>query len=320
MGSLVAVVVTFNRLDQLTVTLNHLLSVAPEVLGAVLVLDNASTDGTAEYLAGLQNQRLHVITAPENLGGAGGFETAMRAATDRFDPDWLVLMDDDARPVPGTLEAFLSRPRDGHEGWAAAVRYPDGRICDMNRPWINPFRSTGDLMRSLRHGRDGFHLNDEDYSAEGDRDIDGASFVGLFLSRKAVARAGYPDGSLFLYGDDVLYTLGLSQAGGRIGFDPDLKFEHDCATLSGGVSPVMAPLWKVYYFHRNQVLVYRRAAGPVLFWPVIALRALQWWQRARHYGPDRQRYRRLVRMALRDGLGGRTTRPRPEILSIADGA
>lgn len=316
---LVAVVVTYNRADQLSVTLERLLAVPPGVLDRVLVLDNASTDATAELLAAQSDPRLHVVRPGTNLGGAGGFETAMRTATDLFDPGWMVLMDDDARPAPGTLQAFRAKDRDSHDAWAAAVYYPDGRACDMNRPWINPFRSLRDLLHSLRHGRDGFHLNEEDYAATTPRDIDGASFVGLFLSRAAVARAGYPDGRLFLYGDDVLYTLGLSQTGGRIGFDPGLHFEHDCATLSGGVSPVMAPLWKVYYFHRNQVLVYRRAAGPVLFWAVMAVRAAQWLRRGRAYGPDRRSYRRLIGLALRDGLRARVVRPRSEILRIAGG-
>ncbi|CUH82616.1 glycosyltransferase [Tropicibacter naphthalenivorans] len=323
--TLVAVVVTYNRLAQLKVTLDRLLSSAPQHLSAVVVFDNASDDGTGAFLAeclarqdaGDEDGRLHVITSPANLGGAGGFEAAMRAAHERFDPDWMVLMDDDARPVRGALETFHAVPRTPQEAWAAAVYYPDGRACDMNRPWINPFRSGADLLHSLRHGRDGFHLNEEDYQSDQTRDIDGGSFVGLFVARAAIERVGYPDGRLFLYGDDVLYTLGLSQAGGRIGFDPNIAFEHDCATLSGGPSPVMFPLWKVYYFHRNQVLVYRRAAGPVLFWPVLALKALSWWRRAAAYGPQRRAYLRLIRAALRDGLLRDTSRPRERVLEMA---
>ena len=52
-------------------------------------------------------------------------------------------------------------------------------------------------------------LGPSDYAAAEPRDIDGTSFVGLFVSRAAIARVGFPDGHLFLYGDDVLYTLGL---------------------------------------------------------------------------------------------------------------
>ncbi len=319
--NLVAVVVTHNRIEKLKVTLRRLLSEPAADLASVLVFDNASSDGTGIWLARQADPRLHVVTSARNLGGAGGFEKALAEAVARFDPDWLVLMDDDARPAPGTLGAFCrDRNRDRAEAWAAAVTYPDGRVCDMNRPWINPFRSARDFWRGLLHGRDGFHLTEDDYAAPDQRAIDGCSFVGLFLSRDAIARVGYPDGRLFLYGDDVLYTLALSQAGGAIRFDPGLVFEHDCATLSDGASPVMSPLWKVYFFHRNQVFIYARAAGPVLFWPVFVVKAASWWVRARHYGPSKAAYRRLVRLALLDGLLRRTDRPAESVMVAARAA
>lgn len=314
-GQLVAIVVTHNRLEQLKTTLTRLLE-SPGLSG-VLVFDNASDDATPAYLAAQSDPRLHVLSSPGNLGGAGGFETAMRAAVTRFDPDWLVLMDDDARPLPGTLEAFQAATRNTHEAWAAAVHYPDGAICDMNRPWINPFRNARSLLRGLARGRNGFHMGAAEYASPEIRPIDGGSFVGLFLSRAAIQRAGYPDGRLFLYGDDVLYTLGLSQAGGRIAFDPALRFEHDCATLTG---QTMSPLWKVYYFHRNQVMVYRRAAGPVLFWPVLALRAALWWRKASAYGPRAPHYRRLLRLALADGLRQRTDRALADVVALSSGS
>ena len=320
MAELVAVVVTYNRLDKLRVTLERLLAHAPEELARVVVLDNASEDGTGAWLAAQDAPRLTVLSQPENLGGAGGFEQAMRETVARFDPDWLVLMDDDARPEAGTLAAFHARARDSHAAWAAAVYYPSGRICDMNRPWINPFRSVKGFLQTLLRGRNGFHMGSAEYAGTRLRDIDGGSFVGLFLSRAGIQAAGYPDGRLFLYGDDVLYTLGLSQAGGRVGFDPSLRFEHDCETLAEAAPEVMQPLWKVYYFHRNQVLVYRRAAGPLLFWPVLALRALGWWRRAGAYGAQKRLYQRLVRLALQDGLARRLDRPRSEIMALSSGS
>lgn len=79
----------------------------------------------------------------------------------------------------------------------------------------------------------------------------------------------------------------------------------------------MFPLWKVYYFHRNQVLVYRRAAGRVLFWPVVFLRAVVWTFRARAYGPQRAAYLRLLRRALWDGLRRRTDRRHADVLALA---
>ena len=105
---LVAVVVTYNRLDKLKQTLARLLEAPAGVLSAVVVVDNASTDGTADWLAAQGDPRLTVQRSEHNLGGAGGFETGLRLATERFDPDWMVVMDDDAHPAPGALEAFFA--------------------------------------------------------------------------------------------------------------------------------------------------------------------------------------------------------------------
>ena len=138
-GRLVAVVVTHRRLAQLQVTLPALLAAPRAALAAVVVVDNASDDGTPDWLATQTDPRLHVLRLDRNTGGAGGFEAGMRHAMAHHGPDWLVVMDDDARPDPGALAAFQALDLDGWDGIAAAVRHPDGTLCEMNRPTLNPF-------------------------------------------------------------------------------------------------------------------------------------------------------------------------------------
>jgi len=304
-GRVVAVVVTYNRVAQLQVTLARLLDSAPAHLHAILVIDNASTDDTAQWLATQSDPRLNVVRCATNLGGAGGFETGMRAATDRFDPDWTLVMDDDARPHSDALAQFHAQDRTTAEAWAAAVFHPDGRICDMNRPSINPFWHK-DIMRRtlLGGGRDGFHLGQPHYNGQVPCDVDGASFVGLFVSRAAVVRVGYPDGSLFIYGDDVLYTLGLRRAGGRILFDPHVRFEHDFSTMSDE-DQRFRPLWKTYYHYRNLLMVYRLCSG-WLFALVLPAVALKWVAKVRYYPGERRAFLGYVIRALRDGVFSRT--------------
>lgn len=297
---LVAVVVTHNRLDQLRMTLQRLWEVSERALARVVVVDNASTDGTGAWLATRDASRLDVITSPDNIGGAGGFERGMRHAVAAYDPTWIVLMDDDARPSPGTLERFQSEDRSNAQAWAAAVYYPDGRICDINRPSRNPFWHVSVFWRTLFAGRSGFHLGPADYVGTAHQDVDGSSFVGLFVSRVAVGRAGYPDGQLFIYGDDVLYTMSLRADGGRILFDPALQFEHDYTTQVAGERR-MHPLWKVYYHHRNLLFVYRMAAG-VWLWPLLLLILPKWVLKYRHYSGEKRVFLRVLGRAVRDGL------------------
>ncbi|MBK5947070.1 glycosyltransferase [Rhodobacter veldkampii DSM 11550] len=312
---LVAVVVTHNRLCQLRLTLARLLETPHDLLSSVVVIDSASSDGTAPWLGTLRDPRLIIERSETNLGGAGGFERGMRLAVAQCDPDWIVVMDDDARPAPGALAAFHAQEPSGWDAIAAAVHYPAGGICEMNRPSRNPFWHSAVFLRTLAAGRGGFHLPPAAYQGP-PQQVDIASFVGLFVSRGAISRVGYPDGRLFVYGDDGLYTLGLSQAGGRIGFVPAVRFEHDCSTLSGGASGRFRPLWKVYYYHRNLLLLYRMAAG-WMFWPSLIIVLPKWLAKVRHHDGQRRAFLGLMVSAIRDGLAGQFDRDHETILAAA---
>lgn len=317
-GRLVAVVVTHNRLDKLKPTIARLLDQPAPLLQAVVVVDNVSTDGTGEWLATLEDPRLVVQTSTGNIGGAGGFENGMKLAVQRFDPDWLVVMDDDARPEPGALAAFHDLAPIQWDGIAAAVYFPDGQICEMNRPSRNPFWHGREFFRTMfGGGRSGFHLDPSAYEGAAQA-IDVTSFVGFFISRAGVQRIGYPDGGLFLYGDDGLYTLGLRKAGGRIGFEPSVRFEHDCSTFGTHTQRGrFVPLWKVYFYHRNLLLLYRMAAG-WLFWPALAVVLPKWLLKTRAHAGQRGLFLRLLGLAVWDGLRGHTARSLDDVKQISE--
>ena len=76
-----AVVVTYNRLPLLRRCLAALQAQTVQGL-RVLVVDNASADGTAEYLKTLAMPGLVCRILTENLGGAGGFAYGMQAAAE----------------------------------------------------------------------------------------------------------------------------------------------------------------------------------------------------------------------------------------------
>ena len=103
----VAVVVTFNRRELLERLLIRLGEV--EGLVEVLVVDNASTDGTGAWLASYDDPRVQARTLPENRGGAGGFHAGLAWAMERgADLAWL--MDDDGLPDRDCLDLLLAEP------------------------------------------------------------------------------------------------------------------------------------------------------------------------------------------------------------------
>ena len=308
-----AVVVTHNRLAQLEQTIERLMV---EPIDHVIVVDNASTDGTAERLGQINDPRFHLISLVYNSGGAGGFAEGVRQATALYDPDWIVVMDDDARPEPGAVSRFRAMDLAGLGGVAAAVYTSDGSICDMNRPSLNPFWHREVFWRTaLGRGRLGFHLADAAYGLSVPTPIDIASFVGLFLSRAAIKATGLPDGRLFIYGDDVLYSLALRRAGQRLVFDPGLHFEHDFKTFAAETR-AFRPMWKTYYHHRNLMLVYRSVAG-MWFWPALLLILPKWLMKARFYERDWALYVKLLGVAVFDALRGNLNRSHGEVVALA---
>lgn len=314
---LVALVVTFNRYMMIRETVDRLLS---EPCDLIYVVDNGSTDGTRQWLAELEEPRVRPIFSARNLGGAGGFELGLRRIVAEEDPDWIVLMDDDARPEHGCLTTFLEADMTGYDAVSAAVYLQNGDICEMNRPTVNPFWSIGTFIRTalgtaFGRSRSGFHISDEAYRS-GPMKIDATSFVGLFLPRDTIKKIGYPDGGMFIYGDDVHYTLRLRKAGLTIGFVPSLKFEHDYNRGYNGKRGRFSPIWKAYYTARNGIIVYRFAAGP-LFWLAILVILPKWAMEGLNYGDTRRTYYRLLWAGVRDGLTGRANRPHSEVMSLA---
>ena len=132
MTDVCAVVVTYNRLAMLKDCIDAL--ERQTVPCDILVIDNASTDGTAEFLEASAD--IFHIRMKENTGGAGGFNTGMREAVKRgYRYVWI--MDDDTIPYPDALEKLLEADRilRGNYGWLCSVPlWKDGKECRMNRP------------------------------------------------------------------------------------------------------------------------------------------------------------------------------------------
>ena len=107
-----AVVVTYNRRDLLLESLAavHGQGRAPD---AVIVVDNASEDGTAEAVR-MAFPGVQLAELARNAGGAGGFAAGMALALSG-DADLIWLMDDDTVPEP-----VAGGQQFGHRRWSPA--------------------------------------------------------------------------------------------------------------------------------------------------------------------------------------------------------
>lgn len=98
------VILTFNRLDFLKITLCKVLA-QTHVPSDILVVDNNSSDGTREYLESLKGVKKKYLK--ENLGPAGGFHEGIKYFAENSDVDYVWLMDDDFFPFNSCLEILL---------------------------------------------------------------------------------------------------------------------------------------------------------------------------------------------------------------------
>ncbi len=214
---IIAVVVTFNRRDMVT-RLVAALDAGTVVPDEVVVVDNASTDGTADALEAADTKApLTVLRLPENTGGAGGFHTGLAAAMDRgADLAWL--MDDDGTPAADCLQSLLPH-LDTHDFIGPAVVAEDdpGRLCF-------PIRVPGS-SKVLHAVAD---LEAAASSAPSPGLLEGVviPFNGVLVTRELVERIGLPREEFFIWGDDVEYLWRARAAGAQIATVVGSRFRH----------------------------------------------------------------------------------------------
>lgn len=250
-NKIAAVVVTYNRKDLLCRCLQALHDQGDPRL-EIMVIDNASTDGTEQAVQALSLPEVRYRNTGSNLGGAGGFSYGVRAAA-QAGYDCLWLMDDDTIPDPGSLQAFLKADHDleGRYGWLSSrALTPEGDDQAMNRQRATPYRDIAgyenDLIPSVM-----------------------ASFVSLFLRTETVRQFGLPIEEFFIWSDDWEYTRRISRRMPCYTV-PASRVVH--AMKKSTVVNIAADAperWDRYrYFYRNDVYLYRREGIAGWLWLV----------------------------------------------------
>ena len=193
------VIVTYNRVELLK---ECLACVCGQTIpfSRVIVVDNHSTDGTAEFLAARED--LDVIREPENLGGAGGFYDGLQRAS-QGEYDWVLIIDDDAMIAPDYMEKLLdyANAHTGIYGLAGKV-VTEGHIDVSHRR-----RITNRLLYVESNVTIGEYQK-ESFSC------DAATFCGLLLQGQKMREIGLPQKGYFLWYDDIEYCLRFQECGG----------------------------------------------------------------------------------------------------------
>lgn len=294
----VALVVTFNRRELLLEALAAV-DAQERVPDAIVVVDNASTDGTSDAVRAAHPE-IRLVELARNTGGAGGFAVGMMQALD-LGADLVWLMDDDTVPEPGALAALLAA-RDDYAGTAvpalvaSRVIWTDGREHPMNTPRPKPL--------APRAERDSA-------AAVGCVPIRSASFVSVLVDAEVCRRRGLPIADYFLWNDDFEFTTRVLR--GNVGLlCPASVVVHKTRTFGATDAD---PGERFFYEVRNKVWMLSRsrslAPGERILYLASTLRR---WMRTYRRSAERAVLRRAFRRGLAAGLR-RGPRPNDEVLT-----
>jgi GT2 family glycosyltransferase len=236
------VLVSYNRCNYLESTLPKYSSMAilPEL---ILIIDNASTDGTSTFLKTWKQSeegfRKEFVILPSNLGGSGGFSFGIKKIFEEEKMDYIMLADDDAIPDTFLLQEFskiVSKGKDNIAAYSTVRKDPESKeICDNCVISLRPgvFSLKKKVLTVNQLGQDKVPINI-------------LSFVGAIIPVKTIEKVGLPNSDFFIYWDDIEYSLRINQTG-PIFMLPSVAYYHKTPGTK------QSNLWKEYYEVRNSI-------------------------------------------------------------------
>lgn len=228
------VIVSYNAVDELTSTLAAITGLAaPRTSHEILVTDNGSTDGAADAA-----EELLGAAAVRRLGRNTGFGYAVNRTVERARGDYVLLLNSDARPRPGAIDALVDhlrrRPADGIVGGRSVnVRgHLDPRSC-FGR--ITPWSLTSWAIGLSSVARNNRWLDPEslgDWKRDSVRHVDVISGGWLLTTRATWDLLGGFDETYLIYGEDQDLCLRAARAGFRPSITPDAEIVHNVGASS----------------------------------------------------------------------------------------
>ncbi len=233
------VIVTYNRVQLLRECVAHVKAQTRQA-DSIIIVDNASTDETGEYLLRLEKENnIEIVRLLQNMGGAGGFAAGMQHALQK-NVDCMLLIDDDAMPAADYMEKILAARScsSQYRAFAGAVK-SGGRISTSHR---------ADLRKA---GLLSVNIPEKNYQGASFV-CDIASFCGMVVDTELVRLIGLPRAEYFIWFDDTEYSLRIHRYS-RFLVITDADIDHK--TEQEIYSRPRRYGWKDYYAVRNRLLM-----------------------------------------------------------------
>lgn len=234
------VITTHNREQLLRECVEHVQhqTIPPD---KIIVVNNASTDGTGRYLKTLSEQykTIDVIDLLVNTGGAGGFAVGIERAAETA-AAWVLVIDDDAIIAIDYMEQIFAAAQQNarYQAFAGAVTV-NGQIDTCHRRNLT---GIGLLSKNCK----------EEVYEQSCFACDIASFCGMVVDLSLVRQIGLPHAEYFIWYDDTEYSLRIHNYS-RFLVVPQAVLTHKITQLEK-THPRRYD-WKEYYAIRNRLLM-----------------------------------------------------------------
>jgi N-acetylglucosaminyl-diphospho-decaprenol L-rhamnosyltransferase len=225
----------------------------------IIVVDNASSDGTIEMLR-RDFPHVHVIANTVNRGFTGGNNDGLKQLLDHNpQPTFVLLLNPDTEITSGALDVLLDyaqgQPQVGLIG--PQLRYPDGRVQSSRRRFPNLltglFESTWLQDWAPKHVLEQFYMRDMPDTQTVDADwVVGAA---MLVRAELIAQVGLLDEEhFFMYSEETDWCRRIKNAGWRVVYHPASVIIHHEGQSSKQVSARRMLLFntsKVRYFAKH---------------------------------------------------------------------
>ena len=279
---------------------------AQQPVPEVIVVDNASSDGSAEAVR-REYGGVRVVESKTNLGYGGGINRGICASHGEL----LLLLNSDTEMLPGALASLMClMQRDGSVGVAAPrLVFPTGEVQSSRRrfpsmPVLLAESTAWQNLPAVRGALRSYYCHDRPHSHC--QAIDWAVGACLLVRRQALEEAGAMDESYFMYSEEVDLQRRLRQLGWQVVYEPSATVVHHESMSADQSLP-----GKVAEFNRAKVTYAAKHLGAmqarILRYDLLASLGLELAKESAKlavgHKPDLRRSRiALYRQVLRGGL------------------
>ena len=206
----------------------------------IYVVDNASTDGSADRIGRQFGKKVTILQNAENLGGSGGFGRGLRMAVEEGYP-YIMMLDNDAyvdRDTIKKLHRYLEEnPGVGIVGAKIMMSDDPGRIMD--------YAKTIDFEAFIDRSKWCGKLDSEE--AQEPRECDFAAATAAMVRREVLLKCGGMDEAHFIYYDDIELGYRIKQSGYKVVSLGNAKAWH-----KSGMTRKTSNTFARYYLTRNR--------------------------------------------------------------------